>query len=141
MEVVMRTRILDIAKDRTKLQKWIGDRRRALNLTQYDVVAYVGITDPGFLSLVEGGHKSLPLHRVPKLAEVLIVDPLDLVKCALYEEDKKAHGIYRTIWGNAAPPYEALKNAIIPVEAAKTKELPSPKRMDERDLQLVRSLA
>jgi len=62
---------------------FIRARRQQLCKTQADIAAECGISSPDFISLVEAGRRRVKLERVPRLAEVLGVDPTYLCRLAL----------------------------------------------------------
>jgi transcriptional regulator with XRE-family HTH domain len=64
----------------------IKERRERLGLTQIDIAKAVGVQSGDFISLVEKGVRNLDLDRIPRLANILEVDPVDLSQLALEEQ-------------------------------------------------------
>jgi transcriptional regulator with XRE-family HTH domain len=63
----------------------IRARRRELHLTQSDVAHGLGFLSPEFISMCESGRRAVELNKIPKLAEILRLDPVNLCRLALTE--------------------------------------------------------
>jgi transcriptional regulator with XRE-family HTH domain len=69
-----------------QLRTFMRRRREELGLTQVDVARAVGVSSGDFISLVEKGIRKLDLDRMPRLAEVLQSDPVEVSRVALQEQ-------------------------------------------------------
>ena len=67
----------------TQIASFIRTRRRELSLTQADVARSCGLASCDFIGLVESDRRRLQLERIPRLAEVLEVEPRFLCQLAL----------------------------------------------------------
>lgn len=60
----------------------LGDRIRArrqdLRMTQEELATKCGYADKGMISRIESDQIDLPLSRIEKIAEVLIISPIQL---------------------------------------------------------------
>jgi transcriptional regulator with XRE-family HTH domain len=82
-----------ITKDPTPLQKFIGERRSKMGITQAALATAIGIKVGEYISLVEKGKRRVPIARIPLLADALGVKRADLLKWALSEEEPLAYKI------------------------------------------------
>jgi len=79
----------------------IRQRRIELGLTQANVALELAIRNINFVDMIETGKRSCPLDHVPRLANVLRLDQLDLCMLALHEEYPR---FYAGIFGDGKPP-------------------------------------
>lgn len=63
----------------------IRNRREELGLSRADVARAMGIKSSEFIGMIENGIRNLELNKVPRLADVLKIDPTDLCRLALFE--------------------------------------------------------
>ena len=66
----------------TDFTRFLRQRRQELAKTQAQIAQACGLSEMS-ITLVEGGRRRLALERVPRLAQVLQVDPTELCLLAL----------------------------------------------------------
>jgi transcriptional regulator with XRE-family HTH domain len=67
-----------------RLSRYIRHRREELRLTHQQLADLIQVS-PGFVSLVESGHRRLDLDRIPQLADALETDRTYLCWMAVIE--------------------------------------------------------
>ena len=67
-----------------RLSRFIRHRREELRLTHQQLADLIQVS-PGFVSLVESGHRRLDLDRIPQLADALETDRTYLCWMAVIE--------------------------------------------------------
>lgn len=65
----------------------IEAQQTALELTDHDLCAALGFEREIILGLIKAGSMRMPLNKIPALAVALEVDPIELMKQALLEQD------------------------------------------------------
>jgi transcriptional regulator with XRE-family HTH domain len=79
-----------MAKTRLSFGGIVYHARTGKGMTQSEVARRLGVHGD-FICLIEKGHRNLSLDRVPKMAEILGIDTLELCWVALAEQ-------YPTFW-------------------------------------------
>lgn len=89
-----------------RLSCFIRHRREELRLTHQQLADLIQVS-PGFVSLVESGHRRLDLDRIPRLADALETDRTYLCWMAVSE---RSPAIVQELFG--APVLADIANAI-----------------------------
>jgi transcriptional regulator with XRE-family HTH domain len=89
-----------IPRDPTPLQRFIAKQREKQGITQARLAHALGLAVGEHISLIEKGARTLPLSRIPLLADALGFKRVDLVKWALKEEEPL---IYKILFPDSSP--------------------------------------
>lgn len=57
----------------------IRKRRKELNISQEQLAEKLGYSSKAAISRIENGHNAFPMDRLPEFAEVLSIDPFELL--------------------------------------------------------------
>lgn len=75
------------------LSDLIRDRREALGLSYSQLGQLAGVTAPELVKMYEAGTRHIPIQRLPRWAEALDIDPLDLLLIWLRENAPELYEI------------------------------------------------
>jgi len=123
-----------VAGNIATLAQLISARRRDLGKTQAEIAKAVGFSSPEFIGMVEGGIRTMDLNKIPRLADALELDRVDLCRMALYEE---LPSMFAVLFGRSKKQFTiheggATKSVRIPEPALdflhKFYDLPAPVR-------------
>ncbi|MCF8169346.1 MAG: hypothetical protein K9J77_12150 [Rhodoferax sp.] len=83
-----------ISHESTNLARLIDARQTALELSDQDLCTALGFERSIALALIKAGTMNFPLNKIPVLAEVLDIDPTELLRGTLQESSPD---LFRTI--------------------------------------------